>query len=138
MAPFADNLCERPFSLFAWVQGGKPGQAIFTQRGGTDWLLAEASTGALATHLKSTGRTSRTLSSQAVITDGNWHRVALVWDGGTRTLYVDDALVAEDTQDNLKGAYQDLIIGSGANLAPGSFWSGLIDDVRLYNRVIKP
>ncbi len=31
-----------------------------------------------------------------------------------------------------------LNIGCGADRAPGSFWSGLIDDVRIYNRVVKP
>jgi hypothetical protein len=34
--------------------------------------------------------------------------------------------------------YSGLNIGCGTNLTPGSFWSGLIDDVRIYNRVIKP
>jgi len=32
----------------------------------------------------------------------------------------------------------DVIVGGGKDLVPGSFWSGLIDDVRLYQRVIKP
>jgi hypothetical protein len=31
-----------------------------------------------------------------------------------------------------------LYIGAGMNLAPGSFWSGLIDDVRVYNRAVQP
>jgi hypothetical protein len=46
--------------------------------------------------------------------------------------------VAEDTQDSIKAAYADLTIGAGKNLASGSFWSGLIDDVRIYSRAIKP
>jgi len=78
------------------------------------------------------------LSSQAVITDGQWHRVGLVWDGAGRVLYVDGVPVAEDVQDSLKIAYADLTIGAGKDLTPGTFWSGLIDDVRIYSRVIKP
>jgi hypothetical protein len=31
-----------------------------------------------------------------------------------------------------------MYIGAGSTLAPGTFWSGLIDDVRLYNRAVKP
>ena len=36
-----------------------------------------------------------------VITDGAWHRIGFVWDGFNRSLYVDDILVAEDTQQGL-------------------------------------
>ena len=48
------------------------------------------------------------------------------------------SVVAQDTQEGLKSAIAGLIIGCGKDLAAGSFWSGLIDDVRLYKRVIKP
>jgi len=27
--------------------------------------------------------------------------------------------------------------GAGKNLAPATFWSGLIDDVRIYNRAVR-
>jgi hypothetical protein len=68
----------------------------------------------------------------------NWHRVGFTWDGSRRRLYVDDVLVAEDTQAGLAVCYGGLQIGCGTNRAPGTFWSGLIDDVRLYNRVVSP
>ena len=70
--------------------------------------------------------------------DGYWHRVGLVWDGLYRTLYVDDILVAEDTQDSLKDSDSGLYIGCGKNMEAGTFWSGLIDDVRIYNRAVIP
>jgi hypothetical protein len=136
--PFTGDPRKHSFSLFAWVKGGKPGQVIFSQQGAADWLLADASTGALMTGLKSSGRLSRTLTSQTGITDGNWHRVGLTWDGSVRTLYVDDVCVAQDTQSSLGSTCADVIVGGGKDLVPGSFWSGLIDDVRLYQRVIKP
>jgi len=31
-----------------------------------------------------------------------------------------------------------MLIGCGKNMAAGTFWSGLIDDVRIYNRAVKP
>jgi hypothetical protein len=31
-----------------------------------------------------------------------------------------------------------LTIGAGKGLEPGSFWRGLIDDVRVYNRAFEP
>jgi Tol biopolymer transport system component len=126
------------FSVFGWVKGGRPGQVILSQASGANWLVADGGTGALMTDLKSGARSNAKLPSQTVITDGNWHRIGLVWDGSHRTLYVDDEPVAEDTQNGLKSIYSDLAIGTGKDLAPGTFWSGLIDDVRIYTRVVKP
>jgi hypothetical protein len=64
-------------------------------------------------------------------------RVGLVWDGSNRILYVDDVEVVSDTYD--KGRlFGRLQIGAGMNLDPGTFWSGLIDDVRIYNRAVSP
>ncbi|MHC4539407.1 MAG: LamG-like jellyroll fold domain-containing protein [Planctomycetota bacterium] len=31
-----------------------------------------------------------------------------------------------------------LYIGVGKDLAPGTYFSGLIDDVRIYNRAVRP
>ena len=124
--------------MFAWVKGGAPGQVILSQKAGADWLVANGSVGTLMTDLESGGRFHGSLESQAVICDGNWHRIGLVWDGAYRTLYVDDAPVAEDTQSDLRSAYGNLQLGSGKNLAPGTFWSGLIDDVRIYDRAVMP
>jgi hypothetical protein len=38
----------------------------------------------------------------------------------------------------LFGAVEPIYIGAGATLEPGTFFSGLIDDVRIYNRAVKP
>jgi len=35
-----------------------------------------------------------------------------------------------------KSSYGSLYIGAGNSLAPGSFWSGLIDDIRIYDQVL--
>jgi hypothetical protein len=92
------------------------------------------------TDLKGSRRGFDPLRSQVLITDGNWHRIGLVWDGSYRTLYVDDAEVAKDTiqQGQLGSANGGMHIGAGSNLAADSFWSGLIDDVRIYNRAVTP
>jgi len=46
--------------------------------------------------------------------------------------------VAEDTQSNLQGLENGLNIGTGQDMEAGTYWSGLIDDVRIYNRALKP
>jgi hypothetical protein len=129
---------QRPFSVFAWVQGGAPGQVILAQDKGANWLAAETSQGALATELKGVGRAGKPLTSSAIFTDGAWHRVGLVWDGANRILYLDGAEVARDTQAGLSGSTGNLFIGAGSTLDAGTFWSGLIDDVRIYNRAVQP
>jgi hypothetical protein len=125
------------FSVFAWVKGGEPGQVVMSQTGGANWLTADPVEGKLMTELKSSGRSGVPLRSQTVITDGNWHRIGLVRDGNNRILYVDDIEVA-DTQTSLVGSQGGLYIGAGIALSAGSFWSGLIDDVRIYDRAVTP
>jgi hypothetical protein len=136
--PFVVDPAKGPFSIFAWVKGGGPGQVILSQAGGANWLMAGASDGVLMTDLKSAGRQGKSLTSATVITDDAWHRVGLVWDGSNRILYVDDIQVVKDTQANLPSSPGGLCIGAGSALAPGSFWKGLIDDVRIYDRAVKP
>jgi len=135
---FLLNPATGPFSVFAWVKGGAPGQVVLSQAAGANWLMASSSDGALMTDLKSFGRQGRSLTSATVITDDAWHRVGLVWDGTSRILYVDDIEVAEDTQANLPDSPGGLYIGAGCNLGAGTFWNGLIDDVRIYDRAVKP
>jgi len=135
------NPADRAFSVVAWVVGGAPGQVILSQADGASWLLADPLGGRLMTNLSQPpgGRkTPPPLVSEFVITDGNWHRIAFVWDGLHRALYVDDMLVAEDTQSGLSSSVGGLNIGCGSDSAAGTFWSGLIDDVRVYNRAVSP
>ncbi len=136
--PFVLNPAEGTFSLFAWVKGGGPGQVILSQAGGANWLMADSATGALLTQLRASGRSSKDLVSAKAVTDGQWHRVGLAWDGANRILYVDDAEVARDSQGAPMVSAGGFYIGAGSALAPGSFWSGLIDDVRLYSRAVQP
>jgi hypothetical protein len=46
--------------------------------------------------------------------------------------------VAQDTQLGLKSSANGLYIGTGNAMAPGTYFSGLIDDVRIYNRIVIP
>ncbi|MHC4517685.1 MAG: LamG domain-containing protein [Planctomycetota bacterium] len=131
------NPADGPFSVLAWVKCDTAGQVILSQTGGNDWLLTDSS-GALMTDLKGSGRRAKALYSQAVITDGQWHRIGLAWDGLKRTLYVDEVAVAEDEPGLLPDVSEGLHIGAGADLEPSRFFSGLIDDVRIYSRAVSP
>ncbi|MCH8119976.1 MAG: hypothetical protein IIC00_09640 [Planctomycetes bacterium] len=139
------NPADGPFSVLAWIKGGAPGQVILSQESGVNWLAADAVDGALKTDLRTPEENIRSpippgppLISPTVVTDGDWHRVGFVRDGSHRILYVDDIEVACDTATNLESASGGLYIGAGSDLEPGAFWSGLIDDVRIYNRALTP
>jgi len=127
-----------PLSVLAWVKGGAPGQAFISQQGGANWLGTEPLEGYLMTRLTSPGRSATPLLSETTITDGQWHRIGFVWDGSNRTLYVDGIPVAQDIQNSLESSSNGLYIGTGNAMAPGTYFSGLIDDVRIYNRVVVP
>jgi hypothetical protein len=123
------------FSVFAWIKGGAPGQVAISQQSMANWLALDVE-GNLMTELKCTGRSAGPLYSETVITDGQWHRIGLVWDGSNRTLYVDGVAVAEDTQHGLVDSQMGLYIGTGKDMETGTYFSGLIDDVRIYNREV--
>ncbi len=136
--PLSLNPAAGPFSAFAWAKGGGPGQVVISQSAGMDWLLADAE-GKLMTMLRRSSFTP-TLASGYVITDGDWHHIGVVWDGSHRHLYVDGTEVAEDTADlaYLRASNGNLYIGAGNTRDPASFFSGLIDDIRIYNRATVP
>jgi hypothetical protein len=153
-AGFVLDQRDGPFSAFAWVKGGGPGQVIISQAKedigrGVNWLLTD-SMGNLKSEFiwltTSGGSLGPDLFSSAQINDGQWHHVGLVWDlfHGTRILYVDGIEVAKDMM--RKGGWlwwEDggINIGFRASIlhlpVPG-VWSGLIDDVRIYDRALTP
>lgn len=129
------------FSAFAWVRGGAPGQVVLSQTAGVNWLMADPLEGKLMTALsrRSIDRIKEPpLASEFVITNGAWHRIGVVWNASERILYADDVEVARDVQSSLAGATGGLYIGAGRNLEPGSFFSGMVDDVRIYNLTATP
>jgi acyl-CoA thioesterase-1 len=134
---FVLNPAEVSFSVFAWLKGGAGGQVALSQEGGVDWLGTDMD-GNLMTELKGTSRSAKALQSQINITDDDWHRIGLVRDGSLRTLYVDGIMVAEDTQDGMASIENGLYIGTGRSIGAGTFWAGLIDDIRIYNRAVWP
>ena len=134
------NPADGEFSIFVWIKGSVPGQAIISQAGSSNWLCTDSVEGCLMTELRCPGRSGSSLLSQRCITDDEWHRIGLVWDGSYRHLYVDGVEVAKDAAQlsGLVSSDWGLFLGMGSSRSPGTFFSGLIDDVRIYNRAVKP
>ena len=72
--------------------------------------------------------------------DGNWHHVAMTWDGTTATWYVEGQFNSQATTSAgclAHSAGQRLLIGNGYSF--GSIhenFNGLIDEVMIYNRAL--
>jgi hypothetical protein len=139
--PFVLDPAAGALSVFAWIKGGAPGQVVVSQTAGAAWLMADPTEGRLMTALArpAWGRFAATpLVSEFVIIDGAWHRIGLVWTGSERILYVDDVEVTRDTHPFVSSATGGLHVGAGGDLEPGSFFSGLVDDIRIYNLIVTP
>ncbi|NQV35368.1 MAG: hypothetical protein HQ515_21925 [Phycisphaeraceae bacterium] len=137
--PYVLNPSESAFSVFVWVKGGESGQSILSQEEGAHWLLTDAQ-GCVGSALVGIGGRGAggPLMSETVVTDGLWHRIGFVWDRSYRSLYVDDELVATDVieQLNFPDRQGGLFIGAGKDRESDTLWSGLIDDVRIYDRAV--
>jgi hypothetical protein len=134
-----------PFSVLAWIKGGAPGQAIISQTDGPNgtgetWLGADTLEGKLMTGLRPPGQRGPTppMVSDAVITNGEWHHVGLVVSAyQARELYADGMRVACDTQTvKLPSSDGGLYFGADKALGASTFFSGLIDDVRIYDAAL--
>jgi hypothetical protein len=126
------------FSLFAWVKGGGLNQVIIAPNMWPILLQADHLEGNLMTAFLFYDNDF--LISEAPIIDGQWHEVGLVWDADslTRTLFVDGTEVAGDTVSkapNSGSGLQKIRFGMWDYGSTGA-WSGLIDDVRIYNRAV--
>jgi hypothetical protein len=139
--PFILDPTAGSFSAFAWIKGGAPGQVIISQADGTGfgtrWLWADPSYGRLMSWLMHPP--FYPLVSESVITDDQWHHIGLVYDidGLHRYLYVDGKEVAKDT-DVVGGVDSDgrMYFGVDRTLNAACFFSGLIDDVRIYDAAL--
>ena len=138
------NPADGAFSVFAWIKGGAPGQVMISQTdgfsggsGGT-WLGIDSSDGKLMTGLVPYQNLSLLLDSQIIITDGQWHHIGFIWDGSYRSLCVDGVEVAKDAMavESLQSSDGSLYIGVDKNVDPSSFFSGMLDDIRIYNRAL--
>ena len=75
-----------------------------------------------------------------MIDDDQWHHIGLIYntqEGWKRQLYLDGVRVAMDSDPvQIMDCQASLYIGAGHGLEAGAFFSGMIDDVRIYNKAL--
>ena len=70
--------------------------------------------------------------------DGAWHSVAHVLDGVNQRIYADGVQVAIGTKGSSDFSEQDGIVIGFSNDAPTHYFTGLMDEVAVFNRALTP
>ena len=137
----SENLKPSKVTLEAWVKSpGSPGTTKYIadkyySSGYGSYGLYTGSSGGLKFYIGSSGTYIASPDAGTGIWDGNWHHVVGTYDGAKVRLYVDGIQVGSGTEATVSIAYNDnnFYIGSYAS---GSYFNGLIDEVRIYNRAL--
>lgn len=132
-----------PISISAWVKTSDTNaRAIFghhsnADEGGFDLAIGlGGSTGKLT--FWSSGEGGWTSYTEATtVNDGAWHHVAVTFDSGTVTFYIDSTAMTATAGVATPGTSgQQALIGGYAGSAPTLSYLGLIDDLVITNTVL--
>jgi hypothetical protein len=66
------------------------------------------------------------------VADNGWHHIAATYDGVNINFYSDGALTTTNYPGTMGDTVQTLVLGFFVN----NYWTGAIDDVRIYNTVL--
>ena len=105
-------------------------------KGDNSYRMSRSATTGNSIHFGCNGPTGGNLDATAIVTDNNWHHVALVYDGVNKLIYIDgreDARVASTGRINL--STNPLWIGNNSGSTARQL-GGLVDDVRIYSRAL--
>jgi len=143
--PIYNNGTDNAYSVAMWVKGGPQNDMrVFSEGSTTDnnplVNLGTQNSGQFASYIRpdAGGTTSDHPLSQAEPFDGAWHHLAWVDVNGMATLYVDGVPDGGDfnyTRGTME-ALDTTSIGGILRAAPSHFFTGEIDEVRIYNRAL--
>ena len=125
------------FSLSAWIKptGSGVQLMIFRGRGGPDGyytLGVSTNVAFFESNLAATASTTDPF-------DGNWHFITGVRSSGTNALYVDGVQEGATFSNNdAAGVGTTPLVLGYRDEGPTYFYSGAMDDVRIYNRALSP
>lgn len=106
-----------------------------------DLFLAQGDDGTIGLNAPSpSGGTANSFTSSKQISDNKWHLITLTYDqsvSGNATLYIDGVLDTANPNSDVWASFTGQPIQIGLMSASGlRNYNGLLDDVRVYNRVL--
>ena len=128
-------------TIEAWVKGSINGvtQGIVSKAkydgGGANrqgWMLYKYSSDEFAFRPFING-VGTVIYSNDTYTDTNWHHLAVIRDSGTFYFYVDGVKQTDTTTDGFTESNDSLVIGRTFADYDGEYFTGLIDNVAIYN-----
>ena len=132
------NLSSIDLTISMFIQfNGSANQYIISKRvalSGTEAGYGiQISSGTLRTFVGNGSAGSDTSSITSNILDGNWHHLAMTYNGSTKITYVDGSIRSNVNQilTGSLGNNQNLLIG---RIGSTQFFNGSIDEVIIYNR----
>lgn len=144
--PSADTLpVGTGLTLTAWIRTGDANagdgnaQGIVDTQESSDHgyrLAVEGGTVEFGLYAGDDGAGFTELNSNSRVDDGAWHHVAGTWNGTHMQVYVDGQQDGTATQSDLSESTQSLFIG--VRDVTSGFFDGTIDEVRIYNRSLRP
>ena len=88
------------------------------------------------------GSSNKQLSSNFTSNDNNWHHIVGTYDGSTQKIFIDGNLKNTSTTVTGDLSYGTLtngfLIGNAEGLNSARFWSGFIDELKVYNYALTP
>jgi len=126
-----------PYTMSAWANATAAGAIVFLgdPHSFGRFTTIKVSGGFYGLDARYDSGLNDTLSSVAI--DGNWHHVVGVFESETsRKLYVDGVLAGTDTSSQAFPDIDRFNIGRLGRSSSISYFSGAIDDVRIYSRAL--
>jgi sialidase-1 len=128
------------FTISAWIKSSTMVGPIVVHESssGCPSPELEASNGVGLVQLNITDATphNEAWTAAALPSPGQWHQIAVAWDGANQSVYVDGVCACEETQ--TLGPLQNVqpfSIGCYPTGSPAAF-TGAIDEVRIYDRAL--
>lgn len=139
------NFWTNNFSISLWVKSDSLNTQMVFIKGGNGgsndaqyWLRLNDTQGSILFTTANGSSTVQVSCFDCIVTDGSWHHIVVLRENESNLIYIDNALVAEETATPLDvDVEQDLHIG--IQYYKGDFinpFMGNIDEMRIYNRAL--